>query len=73
MPSEDVGSQCGILDTEQVMAFIFDKLCSDTEITKLVNLKRIYSMSDDPEAGIGGLKVNEKAYKLPGEKRKEMK
>ena len=73
MPSEDVASQCAILDTEQVMAFIFDKLCNDTEMGKLINLKRIYSMSEDPETTIGGFKVNEKAYKLPGEKRKEMK
>ena len=55
------------------MAFIFDKLCSDADITKLINLKRTYTMSEDPESTIGGLKMNEKAYKLPGEKRKEMK
>ena len=54
------------------MAFIFDKLCSDTEITKLINIKRTFKETDDPNA-LGGLKVGEKPYKLPGDKRKEMK
>jgi|APSaa5957512535_1039671.scaffolds.fasta_scaffold179482_1 hypothetical protein len=75
---KEAGSQCAILDSEQVNYFIFDSLCNDKYLYKVVEEKRKYdivtdyedaTLGDDQSDGksntIGGIKMKNKAEKLP--------
>ena len=71
-----VGSNCRMLDSEQVNCFIFDSLCNEKYLQKVIEEKRkydncmnydsLYDENVNGEAGaIGGIKMKQKAEKLP--------
>ena len=73
-----------MLDAEQITCFIFDSLCNDSSIRKIIEAKRKFEIVDQeavlegqsatPTAKhIGGLKVKDKYEKLPDARRQEMK
>jgi len=73
-----------MLDAEQITCFIFDSLCNDSSIRKIIEAKRKFEIVDQEAAlegqnaasstkHIGGLKVKERYEKLPEGRRQEMK
>lgn len=80
---ENTGSQCAILDLEQVNCFILDSLCNRQFVYRLIETKRKYenfnTYEEDTVGNIiarkelGGLKIKDKYEKLPEAVRQEMK
>ena len=73
------GTQCNILDTEQVTCFIWDTLCDDKELRKITDARRRYAVETPDQTNekndfIGGVKIIEKPYrKLDEHKRLDAK
>ena len=75
-----------MLDMEQVNCFILDCLCNEHYLHKLIDFKRKFEITLDFEQvdmenqvnfasldDLGGIKVKDKAERLPDFKRHEMK
>jgi len=77
-----------MLDSEQVNFFIFDSLCNDKYLQKVIEEKRKYenmtnydaittleneNTYDQDQGAIGGIKMRQKAEKLPNAQRIEMR
>lgn len=55
------------------MCFIFDKLANTQKMVEYVNMKRAYTIEEEPEQLVGGITILDRPTKLPADERKALK